>query len=198
MPGVSSPDPGCSPPQGGEKHYIWSQQRTCRAPAHGFRQLDERAAHGRGAPCPATGQPVTAARGDACRAVCYTDERMPNPEPLTLVAGESITVDGSGKASVSGVYDTVTADAFPSTSRPFSILCRCRFAAAGKAQVVIERPDGGTLLALEPIRITGPGDAQQVHTVTGLVFPAAGDSRIALVGPDGPVATTPIAVRLRS
>ena len=71
-------------------------------------------------------------------------------------------------------------------------------AAAAQAQVVIERPEGRTLLALEPMRIAGPGDVRQTHAITDLVFPAAGDYRVVLSGPDGPVSTTTLAVRMRS
>ena len=123
---------------------------------------------------------------------------MPNPEPLALLVGESITMDGAGRATVTGALDPITADAFPHTVRPFVILCHCRFTAAAHAQVVIERPEGGTLLALEPMRIAGPGDVRQTHAITDLVFPAAGDYRVVLSGPDGPVSTTTLAVRMRS
>src|SRR5882724_13430619 len=100
---------------------------------------------------------------------------MPNPEPLALLAGESIMVDGAGRTAVIGALDTITADAFPHTVRPFVILCRCRFTAAAEARVVIERPDGATLLAFEPIRMAGPGDVHQTHTIADLALPAPGD-----------------------
>src|SRR5262245_49714172 len=123
---------------------------------------------------------------------------MSNPDSITLLAGESITVGADGAATVVNACSTITADNFPLSYRPFTVFCRCRFTAAGRAQVTVEAPDGATLLALEPIRMTGPGDAQQVHTITGLVFPAAGDYRITVTGAQGALASIPLAVRLRS
>jgi hypothetical protein len=123
---------------------------------------------------------------------------MARPEPLALLVGESITVDPAGNAFVHRAIDTITADAFPHTFRPFTIFCRCRFTTTGEAQVWIERPDGTTLHAFEPMRVEGTGEGQQVHTVTGLVFPAPGDYRVVLGGPRDPLATAPLAVRMRN
>lgn len=123
---------------------------------------------------------------------------MPNPELVALLTCDATAADPSGKTTLYGVFDLIWAQQYPVVHPQLSIFCKCFFSAAGEARLSIERPDGGSLLALEPpIRAEAPGAVQAIYTIAGLQFPSEGEYKIRLAGPTGQLGATRLDVRTR-
>ena len=122
---------------------------------------------------------------------------MANPDLVALLVCDATAVDPGGKVTLYGVFDVICAERFPLRHPQFSVFCRCRFAAPGRAQLVVSAPDGSTLAALDPIEARTAGNTQAIYNFTSFEFAAPGDYPIVLVGTDGPVGGVVLEVRTR-
>lgn len=99
-----------------------------------------------------------------------------------LLTCDAIARDPAGKVTLYGVFDRIWSSKFPAVHPLLSIYWRCFLPGPGRVQVWILKPDGSTLLELEPVE-TGeekPHSMQGTYTLGGVEFPTEGDYALVL------------------
>lgn len=120
---------------------------------------------------------------------------MARPATLALLLCDSASADPDGKVTLSGLFDVVWAPRFPAVHAELAVFWKCRFPAAGEAWLVIESPDGRTLVTTRPLRADRQGMAQEINRFPHLELATAGTYWVQLVDAAGPFAETPLEVR---
>ena len=99
-----------------------------------------------------------------------------------MLTCDAIARDPAGKVTLYGVFDRIWSSKFPAVHPLLSIYWRCFLPGPGRVQVWILKPDGSTLLELEPVE-TGeekPHSMQGTYTLGGVEFPTEGDYALVL------------------
>jgi len=99
-----------------------------------------------------------------------------------VLACDGVARDPSGKITLYGLFDRISAPKFPAVHPLFSIYWRCFVPGPGRAGVTIVKPDGSVLTQLEPTESGNekPHALQGTYTIGGLEFPAEGDYLLVL------------------
>jgi len=99
-----------------------------------------------------------------------------------LLTCDASAVDPAGKITLYGIFDRIWAQHFPSVHALFAIYWRCSAPGPGRAGVTILRPDGSTLVELEPVETNREGQhvMQGTYTLGGVEFPVEGEYTLVL------------------
>jgi hypothetical protein len=88
----------------------------------------------------------------------------------------SVARDPSGKVTLYGIFERIWASRFPAVHPMLSVYWKCRVLSAGRLSVRIVKPDGATLMELEPVDSGRhvPHSLQGTYTLSPVEFPADG------------------------
>jgi hypothetical protein len=99
-----------------------------------------------------------------------------------LLTCDAVARDPTGKITLYGIFDRIWSRTFPAVHGSFSIYWRCVIPAPGRVGVAILRPDGSTLLELEPAETSKESihSLQGTYTLGAFEFPIEGDYTMVL------------------
>jgi uncharacterized protein DUF6941 len=110
---------------------------------------------------------------------------------------DDATVDDRGKVTLQGLFDTLWVTELPVRHPRLAIFCKCRFASAGEATILIQAPDGTALASTDAITADGAGIIQAIRTILGVELPTQGTYKVRLMSERGPIATSEFEVHSR-
>jgi Family of unknown function (DUF6941) len=99
-----------------------------------------------------------------------------------LLTCDATAADPSGKITLYGIFDRIFAQGFPTVHNIFAIYWRCVAPGPGRAGVTVIRPDGSTLVELEPAETNREGlhYMQGTYTLGAFEFPVDGEYTLVL------------------
>ncbi len=107
---------------------------------------------------------------------------MANAYGLALLTCDAVARDPTGKTTLYGIFDRIWSSKFPTIQPMFAIYWRCVVPGPGRVAVEVLRPDGSTLVDLEPIETAKEGThaMQGTYTLGGLEFPTEAEYSLIL------------------
>ena len=99
-----------------------------------------------------------------------------------LLTCDAVARDPNGKTTLYGIFDRIWAAQFPAIHPMLSIYWKCRLPGPGRVAVRIVKPDGSSLLELEPAESGKEGvqSVQGTYTLSPIEFPTDGEYTIVL------------------
>ena len=93
-----------------------------------------------------------------------------------LLVCDAAARDPSGKVTLYGIFERIWATRFPAVHPMLSVYWKCRLPTSGRIGVRILRPDGSTMMELEPVESgrAAPHTVQGTYTLSPIEFPADG------------------------
>ncbi|KPJ65248.1 MAG: hypothetical protein AMJ45_05415 [Syntrophobacter sp. DG_60] len=104
------------------------------------------------------------------------------PTLLALLLCDAIVPGPEGKVNLYGIFNKIHSKAFPARHPQFGIFWKCFVTETGKIGINIDRPNGISLLSLDPVVVNKvPGVSQGIYTVAGIEFPMPGEYKVRLI-----------------
>ena len=99
-----------------------------------------------------------------------------------LLICDATAQDPASKITLYGIFDRIWARTFPAVHGLFAIYWRCVAPGPGRVWVTIVKPDGSTLVDLEPAESNHEGahTMQGTYTLGGFEFPVEGEYTLVL------------------
>lgn len=99
-----------------------------------------------------------------------------------LLTCDAVASDPNGKITLYGIFDRIWASQFPAVHPMLSIFWRCRVPGPGRVSVRVLKPDGLTLMDLEPVESgrEGTHSMQGSYTLAPVEFPSDGEYGLVL------------------
>lgn len=122
---------------------------------------------------------------------------MPNsPVGEALLVCDAVARDPSGKVTLYGIFERIWASRFPAVHPMLSVYWKCRVPSAGRLGVRILKPDGSTLMELEPVESgrTTAHTVQGTYTLSPVEFPTDGTYALVLRYNDQDILSTDVQV----
>lgn len=123
---------------------------------------------------------------------------MPDP-PVgeALLVCDAVARDPNGKVTLYGIFERIWASRFPAVHPMLSVYWKCRVPSAGRLGFRILKPDGSTLMELEPVesgRQTTTHSVQGTYTLSPVEFPTDGIYSLVLRYNDQDILSTEVQV----
>jgi hypothetical protein len=122
---------------------------------------------------------------------------MPNPAVgEALLICDAVARDPGGKVTLYGIFERIWAPRFPAVHPILSVYWKCRVPSAGRVGIRILKPDGSTLMELEPVESgrQTPHTMQGTYTLSPVEFPTDGAYSLVLRYNDQDILSTDVQV----
>ncbi len=104
------------------------------------------------------------------------------PVGQALLTCDAVARDPSGKITLYGIFDRIWAAQFPAVHPMLSIYWKCQIPGPGRVGLRLLKPDGTSLMELEPIESGREAvhSMQGTYTLSAVEFPADGEYALVL------------------
>jgi hypothetical protein len=122
------------------------------------------------------------------------------PVGQALLTCDAVARDPNGKITLYGIFDRIWAGHFPAVHPMLSIYWKCEIPGPGRVGVRLLKPDGTSLLELEPVESgREPAHSMQgTYTVSPVEFPVDGEYTLVLLYKDREVMKGALHVQKRA
>lgn len=104
------------------------------------------------------------------------------PVGQALLTCDAVARDPGGKITLYGLFDRIWAGKFPAVHPMMSVYWRCQLPGPGRVGVGLLKPDGASLIELEPAESGREGQhvMQGTYTLSPVEFPSDGEYTLVL------------------